>query len=552
MKKIINRIVIGLLIIGFVSNSFYHMSTSADISSDYEPYVMAPLTKITDWSSFTNQLETLKENGVHAITTDVWWGDVESEANNQFDWSYYKQYAEVVKDAGLKWVPILSTHQCGGNVGDDCNIPLPDWIWNLDSHDTLTQKSETGYINKETLSPWANQIIETQYQELYQSFAQHFSQYKETIDKIYISTGPAGELRYSSYASSDNWNYPERGKFQAYSDIAKQDFRESMKQKYDNLSQLNTAWETNLTSWNQVSPPTDGNQFFTSGAAYQSTYGDDFLTWYQHVLTNHLSLVADIAHSNFDDVFHVPIGAKIAGIHWKMNDPQMPHAAEYSAGYYNYSQILDQFKASDLQLTFTALEMDNSNAETSPYYSEPKTLVTQIASLAADKKITINGENALAISSNDANYSISRYQNIAQHLFNEDFKGFTLLRLQNIVHENGSPTNEMNRFINILGVTPIQVNFIVKNAPTSYGDTVHLTGNRWEMGKWNSPNGQNIKLSWDSSNQDWRGSAYIAADRYYEMKAIIVGANGEIKQWEPGANHTWASPHHSTNYTIEW
>lgn len=550
MKKRMKRTLSSMIIIGLLF-SLFSPSFAAQIKPEYKPYVMAPLPKITDWTAFANQLEVLKNNGVHAITTDVWWGEVEATADNEFDWSYYKQYADVVRDSGLKWVPIISTHQCGGNVGDDCNVPLPNWIWNLASQDTLMQKSETGYFNKETLSPWATDIISIQYDELYASFAENFSDYQDIIDKIYLSAGGAGELRFSSYVPSDGWDYPSRGKFQAYSEIAKQDFRDNMQQKYITLQQVNQAWGTNLTSWEQISPPTDGDQFFTNGAAYHSTYGDDFLTWYQSVLIDHLNRIANLAHQHLGTTFDVPIGAKIAGIHWKMNDPSMPHSAEYSAGYYSYDTILEQFKDSNLSLTFTALEMDNNEANIAPYYSEPKTLVKTISSIANEKGISLNGENALAISSNDANYSMSRYQNIAQHLFTSDFDGFTLLRLGNIVTQNGQPTAEMARFKDTLIVAPIEVEFIVKNAPTSSGDRVYITGNRWELGMWNNPEGEMVELSFDTNHHDWRGKAYIAADRTYEFKAIIASPDDTIT-WEPGPNNNWHTTHQNTSYTIQW
>jgi hypothetical protein len=205
-----------------------------------------------------------------------------------------------------------------------------------------------------------------------------------------------------------------------------------------------------------------------------------------------------------------------------------------------------------MALTFTCLEMDNSQAYQSPYYSAPKSLVTQISTLSSQKGIVINGENALAISSSDASYSESRYKNTAQHLFNEGFSGFTLLRLANVVNENGTKTAEMDRFKDILILNPIKINFVVKNAPTNIGDTVYLTGSRWEMGMWNSTGGKMIKLTWDSVNKDWRGTGSIAANRYYEFKAVIVDANGNIKNWEPGINNVWNTPSTQGNYTVKW
>ncbi|WP_268586640.1 family 14 glycosylhydrolase [Priestia endophytica] len=337
----------------------------AETNENYKLYVMAPLKKIADWEDFKKKLDQLKENGVYALTTDIWWGLVEGEGDNQFDWSYYRKYAEVVEDSGLKWVPILSTHQCGGNVGDQCDYPIPAWLWNKDKIENMAFKSESGYINQESLAPWWKGT-EKQYDELYKSFAHHFVDKRELIVKIYLSGGPAGEIRYPSYQGGDNWEYPERGKLQAYSEGAERDFQKAMRKKYTTLKNVNNAWGKKLRSWEDIKPPNNGDSFFTTGEVYHSQYGKDFMMWYQGALEQHLSKIAKAAHKRFDPLFNVPIGAKISGVHWKMNDPVMPHSAEYSAGYYNYAKLLAQFKASRLALTFTCLEMKDSQAYESP------------------------------------------------------------------------------------------------------------------------------------------------------------------------------------------
>jgi beta-amylase len=517
------------------------LTASAEIKQDYKTYVMAPLGKITDWTAFRKQLDTLKANNVYALTTDVWWGDVEAAGDNIFDWSYYKTYADVVRASGLKWVPILSTHQCGGNVGDDCDIPLPSWIWSKGTEDQLKFKSESGYMNGEALSPlWSGTVH--QYDELYASFAANFGGYNDIISKIYLSGGPAGELRFPSYNAADGWSYPQRGKLQAYTETFKADFRDQMKIKYNSdINQVNTAWGTSLSSFEDIQPPSDGDNFFVNGI--KSNYGKDFLTWYQSVLTRHIDNMAYSAHNRLDATFGVRIGAKIAGIHWLMNDPDMPHAAEYSAGYYDYSAILDQLKASNLDLTFTCLEMDDSKAYTSPEYSAPKSLVMHIANLAKEKGIILNGENALAII-NDG----QKYQNVAEMLFNYDFSGFTLLRLANVVNSNGTETSEMPYFRDAVAMNPVPVTFRVKNANTVLGEEIYVTGSRWELGKWTS-GAYPPKLSYD--NGDWVGTVYIGADRYYEFKAYKKDGSGNVT-WESGANNTWNVPASGGEYIIQW
>jgi hypothetical protein len=70
--------------------------------------------------TFKEQLKTAKAMGVKAVSVDVWWGIVERDGDNRFVWDYYDKVADAIRDAGLHWAPILSFHQCGGNVGDEC------------------------------------------------------------------------------------------------------------------------------------------------------------------------------------------------------------------------------------------------------------------------------------------------------------------------------------------------------------------------------------------------------------------------------------------------
>ncbi|GAB6991728.1 hypothetical protein JCM16418A_37780 [Paenibacillus pini] len=408
-------------------------TANADVATDFKASVMAPLVKITDWTAFKKQLKTLKDNGVYALTTDVWWGDVEAAGDNQFDWSYYKTYANAVSESGLKWVPILSTHTCGGNPGDDCNIPLPAWLWSKGSADEMKYKSETGYVNNEAISPfWSG--INQQYSDLYGSFATNFASYKSIIPKIYLSAGPSGELRYPSYYSAAGWSYPSRGKFQVYTDTAKNAFRNAMISKYGSLSGVNQAWGLSLTNVSQINPPDDGDSFFSTGG-YNITYGKDFLRWYQSVLENHLGVIAAAAHSKFDSVFGVPIGAKVSGLHWQYNNPTSPHSAEYTAGYYDYNSLIQKFKDSNLDLTFTCLEMNDDGS--APAYSKPSTLVDTVSAIANSKGVRLNGENALAT---------GNFQKIEEKMMKWNYNGFTLLRLANLVNSDGTASSNMAGF----------------------------------------------------------------------------------------------------------
>jgi beta-amylase len=534
------RLWLAILIFWSISFSAFQIrSASATVNSDYEAYVMGPLYNITNWSSFQNQLVTLKNNGVTAITTDVWWGYFERNANNSFDWSYYTTYANTVRNAGIKWVPILSFHQCGGNVGDDCRgygsngaIPVPGWLSGLSSEDQLWFRDEyNDNSNREYLSFWSGVDI-NQYDEAMQSFATAFSSYTDIIDSIHVGLGPAGELRYPSYQTG--FTYPGRGRLQSYSNVAQQDFRNAMQTKYGTLAGLNAAWGTSLSNWSQISSPTDHDNFFINGR--NTPYGQDYLNWYQGVMLKHMGDIIAKAHLRLDGLGK-PLGGKIAGVHWQYFNPTMPHAAEYGAGYYNYDTIVQKFKDTNTELTFTCLEMTDNNSY--PEYSAARTLVINVANLSKAKGVKVFGENALAIAGD-----VSKYQNSAQMLFNYGFSGFTLLRLANIVNGSGGAVinngiNELDAFRDLIALRPISITFTINNVATVAGDEVYVVGDRRELGMWD-PYYYATKMNRISGTNNWTVSVYLGLNRSYNFK--MVKKNGNTIIWEGGANknyYTW-------------
>lgn len=88
-------------------------------------YVMLPLDSISSCNSFSRprafraSLSALRSAGVEGVMVDVWWGIVEQKPR-EYMWESYKQLFELVRDSRLKIQPVMSFHQCGGNVGDHC------------------------------------------------------------------------------------------------------------------------------------------------------------------------------------------------------------------------------------------------------------------------------------------------------------------------------------------------------------------------------------------------------------------------------------------------
>lgn len=426
-------------------------------------HVMAPLL-VEDRPSFRLQLAEAKRLGVGGVSVDVWWGMVEAEADQVFDWRYYDDIFADISAAGLNIVPIMSFHQCGGNVGDNCNIPLPGWIWQHYINKGITQtdlqyKSEYGNYSAETVSLWADHVVIQQYSEFIQAFSQHFQHLSNRLAEINISMGPAGELRYPSYNSHDDGKsaYPTRGSFQAYSTLAVQDFRQAMQSKYGDIVKLNASWNTQHTDFKQVIPPLDGNQFINSGQHRHSQYGKDFIDWYHLSLIAHGNRMLEAADAALADTFNaVPLGYKIPGIHWKMAiDDYSARSAELAAGLlhsdwpyhegngYGYIHMvavakqLNSKQAGSSQpghkqrqviLHFTALEMQDSPMP--PSYSMAKTLVRWLGEEAKRQQVTIKGENALSAGVEH----VSGWDNMQQALQNSHYSGLTILRLEQVTN----------------------------------------------------------------------------------------------------------------------
>jgi beta-amylase len=84
---------------------------------------------------------------------DVWWGTIEANVPMQYDWSAYKALFELIVKIGLKIQAIMSFHQCGGNVGDVVNIPIPRWVLAVGEKDPdIFYTNRSGIRDKEYLS----------------------------------------------------------------------------------------------------------------------------------------------------------------------------------------------------------------------------------------------------------------------------------------------------------------------------------------------------------------------------------------------------------------
>jgi len=99
-------------------------------------YVMMPLNSVSvsgdlveNYDGYDLQwiLKQWKKNGVYGLMVDVWFGIVEKKPK-EYHWEPYIKLCQHLREAGLKLQTVMSFHRCGGNVGDRCYIPLPQWV----------------------------------------------------------------------------------------------------------------------------------------------------------------------------------------------------------------------------------------------------------------------------------------------------------------------------------------------------------------------------------------------------------------------------------------
>mmetsp|Transcript_19937 Transcript_19937/g.52917 ORF Transcript_19937/g.52917 Transcript_19937/m.52917 type:complete len:567 (-) Transcript_19937:143-1843(-) len=368
-------------------------------------FVMLPLTVVTnhgaleDPAGLEEQFKSMESADIDGFMVDVWWGITEPTPK-AYNFAPYRQLVEMAKARSWKVQMVSSFHQCGGNVGDDCNIPLPKFVHDLEG---IWYTDEDGNIIKEYISLFADAVRIHEgrtplqmYHDWFAAFAKEFdAELGNTIAEIMVGMGPCGELRYPSYRL-DKWNFCGIGEFQCYDPRAKL-----------SLAAAAAAAGHNGSSWARPPNPSrvgDYNSkpadtlFFTQGSpqGYTSEEGKFFLDWYSSSLKTHGSQVLAVAKVFFTG--RVGLSGKVAGIHWWYDHPS--HAAELTAGYYNtngrnaYNEIADIFAEYGAFFDFTCLEMRNTEqpAECS---SNPEMLVVQAISAAEQAGAPFGGENAL-------------------------------------------------------------------------------------------------------------------------------------------------------------
>jgi len=390
---------------------------------------MLPLTTVgNDGSIHPNlgwQLDRLRDTGADGFMVDVWWGLTE-RTSQSYDFGPYEELIRMAEQRNLEVQFVASFHQCGGNVGDDCFIPIPDFVR---QNDNIWYTDQNGNQNKEYISLFADNVVLSDGRTPLDMYGDWFAalnsvfapKIPQTLVEVMVGMGPAGELRYPGYWPAGGWQYPGIGEFQVYDPHARESLRQS--------APAGTGWTDppSNAGWYNSKPWETG--FFSGG--YSSDYGRFFLNWYFDKLKEHGYNVLSKAKAVWPR--DLILAAKIAGIHWWYLHPT--HAAETTTGYYNsngrdaYGELADLFKSLNATFDFTCFEMKNSEQSGAGADNGPEDLVGQVRDATFSRGVNLAGENALA------RYDYGGYQQVLTSKW--AMRAFTWLRMTDNLMTNG-------------------------------------------------------------------------------------------------------------------
>ncbi|KAH7514323.1 hypothetical protein FEM48_Zijuj11G0076700 [Ziziphus jujuba var. spinosa] len=371
-------------------------------------FVMLPLDTVSLEGNLNKpramnaSLMALKSAGVEGVMVDAWWGLVEKDGPLKYNWDGYAELVQMVHKHGLKLQVVMSFHQCGGNVGDSCSVPLPPWVLEeISKNPDLVYTDRSGRRNPEYISLGCDSLPVLKgrtpiqvYADYMRSFRDRFRDYLgDVIVEIQVGMGPCGELRYPSYPESNGtWRFPGVGEFQCYD-------------KYMRASLEASADTNGKKEWGRSGPHDSGqyNQFpeetgfFQREGTWNTEYGQFFLEWYSGKLLAHGDKILEAAKGVYKGT-GAKLSGKVAGIHWHYGTRS--HAAELTAGYYNtrhhdgYIPIAHMLGKHDVVFNFTCMEMKDREQPEHAKCS-PEGLVRQVKMATRTAGVELAGENAL-------------------------------------------------------------------------------------------------------------------------------------------------------------
>lgn len=280
----------------------------------------------------------IRNIGFTSVEQYVTWETIEGAGRDRWDFSVWDRQVEILKTAGLKWVPFLIAGPA---------YSLPDWYRNSDFEGLRCMEHN---IESKIQSIWDDHFY--YYVERFiQKFQEHYRE-NNILEALLLGiTGDFGEsifpVWHGNWPTQISGLYHSHGGYWCGDRFARQDFQNKMQEKYRSIDQLNTAWGSHYPHFDAIMPPeleTDPvedfrvDEFTIAGRYTASTREErvrwmDFIDWYRNSMTAYAKQWMGITRKYFP---HTPIylctGGDAAPFHGSHFAEQCKMAAKFQGG----------------------------------------------------------------------------------------------------------------------------------------------------------------------------------------------------------------------------
>ena len=211
--------------------------------------------------------------GFNCVESYVLWQTVEDAGEGQWDWSRWDRQVEVLKQAGLKWAPLIV---CGPAYS------LPKWFRESDRSVPYICLEHGGKSKIQSLwDPnfrfWVERFIK--------AFA---DRYRDSGMLQLVRLGVSGIYGETLYPSgpSDGWTFHNTGLFHNHAGwwagdpLAVKSFREHMRLRYGEIGALNRAWGAAYGTFEEVT-----TRLPSQAPSRRARL--DFVNWYLDCMTDY-------------------------------------------------------------------------------------------------------------------------------------------------------------------------------------------------------------------------------------------------------------------------
>jgi len=193
------------------------------------------------------QAALMRALGVTSVESYVTWQTVEDAGQGRWDWSRWDRQVEVLREAGLKWVPFLIAGP---------GYATPKWYRESDQSVPYVclEHSQAGKIQSlwnPRLRPWIERFLK--------AFADRYRD-SGIVESVLLGvSGTYGETLYPA-GPADGWTYVIPGPFHnhrgwwAGDPLAAESFRNYLGQRYARIDALNQAWSSSYADLQAIRP----------------------------------------------------------------------------------------------------------------------------------------------------------------------------------------------------------------------------------------------------------------------------------------------------------